>query len=479
MSFVGLLSLIPLLLSVFCLATKSLDALKRLSLAFVALYAVGLAVLTVTAYQSGFALADTAWFHADAMAVWFVVTNGIVYLAALLSIADGMNHLEDMHLTPKTARALVGLSSLFIIASNAVVCASDLGVLWVAIEATTIITAPMILLTGTRKSIEAAWKYIILCGVGLAFAMLGTLIVHVAASNANGSLSISWLQTNASTLKQTLLDTGFVFMILGYGTKAGLFPVHNWLPDAHSEAPAPASAILSGALLNLAMLAIWRVSGVVASTPSGRLLISILAPMGAITVIAAAVFLIRQQNLKRMWAYSSIENMGLLAVAAALQLAPIFALHALTHSLSKAAAFLLSGNVVRGFGTVNLNKLSGMMRRSPHLGFALLAAGVAAMGAPPFASFSSEWLLVSKVVGSGSAGFAIALVAGLAVAFVAVVTHLGRAVFGEKPEKQGEMKVCGSIVPSVVLLTLAGLLFVLLSPIVLDGLERVFAGGSR
>jgi len=479
MSYVGLLSLIPLLLSGLCLAIRSTVTLRRLSLGFAGLYTVGLVVFVAAAYQSGFALADTAWFHADAMAVWFMATNGLVYSAALLSIADGMDHLEDMHLTPKTVRALIGFSSLFIIASNAVVCASDLGVLWVAIEATTIITAPMILLTGTRKSIEAAWKYIILCGVGLAFAMLGTVIVHVAASNANGSLGITWLRANASTLKHTLLDTGFVFMILGYGTKAGLFPVHNWLPDAHSEAPAPASAILSGSLLNLAMLAIWRVSWVVAPTPSGRLLISILAPMGAITVVAAAVFLIRQQNLKRMWAYSSIENMGLLAVAAALQLAPIFALHALAHSLSKAAAFLLSGNVVRGFGTVNLNKLNGLLRRSPHLGFALLAAGVAAMGAPPFASFSSEWLLVSKVVGSGYNGFAISLVAGLAVAFVAVVTHLGRAVFGEKPEKQGELKVCGSIVPSVLLLTMAGLLFLLLSPLVLDSLERVFAGGAR
>jgi hydrogenase-4 component F len=270
-----------------------------------------------------------------------------------------------------------------------------------------------------------------------------------------------------------------VFFLLGYGTKAGLFPVHNWLPDAHSEAPAPASALLSGALLNCAMVALWRIGGIVGQSDSRSLLVNLVAPMGAVTVLAAGIMLVRQRDLKRMWAYSSIENMGLLAVAVGLRAAPVFALHALAHSLAKSSAFLLAGNVIRSYGTVSLSKLSGVMRRSPGLGFALLAAGAAVMGAPPFASFVSEWLLLTHAAKGGHWGILAAITVGLAVSFIAVLIHLGRITFGEKSQRSDAPTTTGSLLPAVLLLALSTALFVLVTPTALESLSNALSPGGR
>jgi hydrogenase-4 component F len=386
---------------------------------------------------------------------------------------------EDLHLSAKGARWLFGLGSLFILAANAVVTAADLGALWVAMEATTLVTAPLILLQGVRRSIEAAWKYIILCGVGIAFALLGTVFMLAATGNSVGGLGIAELTAHAPMLKRSLLNASFVFFLLGYGTKAGLFPVHNWLPDAHSEAPAPASALLSGALLNCAMVALWRVSGIVSASHSQNLLTALLVPMGAITVLAAGIMLVRQRNLKRMWAYSSIENMGILAVAVGLQAAPIFALHALAHSLAKSAAFLLSGAVSKEFGTLSLRKISGVMRRTPVLGFALLAAGGAAVGAPPFGSFISEWMLLSATFDGRRWGAAIALVVGLTLGCVAIAIHLGRVVFGKELPKVEGSTPTPSIMPAVLLLGLSVVGFAAVSPGVVVFLSRALQQGAH
>jgi len=470
------LTLVPIVVGVCALALKDLKHLRLIGGIGGVAQLLATVAVAVNVFQNGSSEPILGWFRIDGLGAWFMVTNAIVYGAAMVSAAQLLEKPEDLHLSPKGVRVLFGLSGLFIVAANAVVCSADLGALWVAMEATTLVTAPLILLIGTRKAVEAAWKYFILCGLGLAFALLGTMFILAASgeSGAHGSaLSISWLMTHAKELKPSLLGAGFVFFVLGYGTKAGLFPVHNWLPDAHSQAPAPASALLSGALLNCAMVALWRIASIVELSNSGRLLSNVLAPMGAVTVLAASVMLIRQQTLKRMWAYSSIENMGLLAVAVAFRAAPIFALHALAHSLAKSSAFLLSGNVTRGFGTVTFSRLSGLMRRSPGLGFALIGAGAAVMGAPPFGSFVSEWLLLARAVDGRQVGIAIALVVGLAVSFVAVLIHIGRVVFGAKPERSATQNPPGSIAMPVFLLVFSALTFVAVSPAVLEFLGRV------
>ncbi len=472
------LGLLPLILAVCSLLIRDLRPLRAVG-AF-----VGVAQIVVTLCVSVPVLlgrgqpAFLAWFQLDGMAAWMVGVNALVFGAAMVSAALLLDRPEDMHVSTKGARALFGLAALFIVAANGVVCAADLGAMWVAMEATTLITAPIILLQGTRRSIEAAWKYLILCGVGIAFALLGTVFL-LAAAGEGGSLSIAWLTDHASGLRRSLLDAAFVFFLLGYGTKAGLFPVHNWLPDAHSEAPAPASALLSGALLNCAMVALWRIGGIIWQSDSRSLLVNLVAPMGAVTVLAAGIMLVRQRDLKRMWAYSSIENMGLLAVAVGLRAAPVFALHALAHSLAKSSAFLLAGNVIRSYGTVSLSKLSGVMRRSPGLGFALLAAGAAVMGAPPFASFVSEWLLLKHAADGGHWGILAAITVGLAISFVAVLIHLGRITFGEKSQRSDAQTTTGSVLPAVLLLALSAAVFVLVTPTALESLSNALSSGGR
>jgi hydrogenase-4 component F len=422
-------------------------------------------------------------FEVDGIAAWFISVNALVFAGSMVTAALLLADPKDVHLTDRTGRALLGLSALFVVAGNAVLCSTDLGILWVAMEASTLVTAPMILLSGTRKAIEATWKYLILCGVGIAFALLGTMMLMGSAQkvgNDAGTLSIAWLTTHAVSLNGPLLRASFVFFLLGYGTKAGLFPVHNWLPDAHSEAPAPASALLSGALLNCGMVALWRVGGIVQASPSRFLLFGLMVPMGALSVLAACLMLVQQRNLKRMFAYSSVENMGLLAVAVGLRAAPIFALQALAHSLAKASAFNLSGSVAREFGTVTLNKLTGVLRRSPALGFGLLASGAAVMGAPPFISFSSEWLLLAKAADAGQIVVVVALVVGLAIGFVAVMIHLGRVAYGEKLDAKGKTWSALPLVPAMVLLALAVLVSFVVTPQALAGLDSALrAGGSR
>jgi len=417
----------------------------------------------------------------DGIAAWFILINSLVYAGAMTTAALLFQNPEDVHLTERTGRALFGLSSLFLIAANAVMCAADLGALWVAMEASTLVTAPIILLTGTRQSIEAAWKYLILCGVGIAFALLGTMMLMASAQHIGAeasSLSIAWLRNHAASLNSPLLRASFVFFVLGYGTKAGLFPVHNWLPDAHSEAPAPGSVLLSGALLNCGMVALWRIGGIVEVSNSRFLLPGLLAPMGAVTVLAAGLMLVQQRDLKRMFAYSSVENMGLLAVAVGLRSVPIFALHALAHSLAKSSAFSLSGCVAKEFGTVALSKLSGVMRQSPSLGFALLAAGGAVMGAPPFAAFASEWLLLAKAADGRYVWIVIALVAGLAISFVAVLLHLGRVVFGERSERVTGARSQWPVIPAIVLIVATAIAGLAVTPSVLNALERVLRYGG-
>ncbi len=476
------LGLMPLLIAVGALLLRNLRSLR-----FVA-SAAGIGQVLITLWIAIPILRDRHpvsfqnWFQLDGMAAWILCVNALVFGAAMASAGILLAEPSDLHLTLRGARAFFGLGAIFIVAANMVVCAADLGAMWVAMEGTTLATAPLIMLTGSRRSVEAAWKYLILCGVGIAFALLGTVILLAAAGETSGTvgnLNIAWLTAHVGGMKRSLVATSSVLFVLGYGTKAGLFPVHNWLPDAHSEAPAPASALLSGALLNCAMVALWRIGGIIEASTIHGFLVRIVAPMGAVTVLAASLMLIKQRELKRMWAYSSIENMGILAVCVGLRAAPVFALHALAHSLAKSSAFLLAGNVIRGYGSSMFDKVSGLLRRSPGLGLAIVGAGAAVMGAPPFASFVSEWLIVAKSADERHWWIASSIVLGLAISVVAVLIHLGQVVFGDERAQHSDHRSPGLFAPSVVLIAVSGSMFFAVTPAVLEALGRALEGGPR
>jgi hydrogenase-4 component F len=324
-------------------------------------------------------------------------------------------------------------SVLFFVAMMAVYVCDNLGFLWISIEATTLLSAGLVYFGRDKHAIEATWKYLIVCSVGIAFALLGTVLIFASSEYgavAAGSLNISELIAIAPKLQPTLLKLGFIFSLIGYGTKAGMFPLHSWLPDAHSEAPAPASAILSGALLNCALFAIWRILQIDSGLSGKHFCSEVTFWAGTVTVVAASLFLVRQHGLKRLWAYSSVENVGLMLVGIGLGSGTLFLLQAINHSIAKVALFLLSGSVIQLTGTKELHQMRGILKTSPLLGALLALAALAVAGVPPFGSFISEWLLIVYSAEPHHWIGAILLILALSLAFIAICSHVGRILLG-------------------------------------------------
>lgn len=344
-------------------------------------------------------------------------------------------------------------SLLFVLAMNFVFMADNLGLLWVSIEATTIFSAGLVYFSRDKHALEATWKYLMVCSVGIAFALLGTILIFASSQHGaidGGSLNVRMLIGCAGRLEPKLLELGYIFCLLGYGTKAGIFPLHTWLPDAHSEAPAPASAMLSGALLNCALFAIWRVTELVKLTEHHAICESIPIFWGALTALAAGLFLVHQYGIKRLWAYSSIENVGIMLVAIGLGSPMLFFLQALNHSIAKVALFLLSGNIIQYFGTKDLSQIRGLLKVSPTCGILLAVCAAAVTGMPPFGAFIAEWLILAKSA-DAMQGISVAiLLIALAISFVAVSIHVSRILWGSaKPELTQSRSISRYLIPSI------------------------------
>ncbi|MHB0913907.1 MAG: proton-conducting transporter transmembrane domain-containing protein [Armatimonadota bacterium] len=410
---------------------------------------------------------------ADGVGAAFLVLTTVVSAAAMLQAAL-LLPAERRGMPDRQFCLFYTLSGLFIAAMYGVLLARNLGYMWIAMEATTLMSAPLVFFHRSRLSLEATWKYLLLCSVGIAFALFGTMLIFASSQGAgSGTLALGELLARGRHLDPRLLRLGFIFCLLGYGTKAGLFPLHNWLPDAHSEAPAPASAMLSGALLNCALVAIWRITGVVAAAGLFALVQRILVPMAAITVLAAGVMLVRQHDLKRMWAYSSVEHVGLLALAIGIGSGPVFVLHAVNHSLVKVALFLLAGNILYLYDTKSLGKLGGLLRVAPLWGVLLAAGSFAIAGSPPFGTFLSEWLLLRDTFACGQFLAGGAVIAGLTITFIAIAGHVGRVLFGNGHPARSYIGLRSwSLVPAVLLLA-ALTTGLVLAPSVMPALSRL------
>ncbi len=314
---------------------------------------------------------------------------------------------------------------------------NNVGVMWVAMEGATLSTVLLVSLYRTPASLEAAWKYFILCSVGLAQALFGTILLYFAAEKVLGPGVTSLLWTHLyevrGALEPTVLSLAFVFLLLGYGTKVGLVPLHNWLPDAHAEGPTPISAVLSGLLLNVALYAVVRskvlVDGALAHHFSGGLMMG----FGLLSVVVAAFFLSRQRDIKRMFAYSSIEHMGIMTFAFGMGGAvAAFAglLHMTVHSLTKSAIFFTAGHASQATGTQNMDDIRGLIQVSPAIGWGLVLGSVAILGMPPFGVFTSEFMVLTTAMHEHSWATPFLLVA-LGVAFAAIFGKVQPMVFGE------------------------------------------------
>jgi len=325
---------------------------------------------------------------------------------------------------------LFTFTMLFAVSTN------NVGFMWIAIEATTITSAVLIPLHLSKASVEASWKYILLSSVGIALAFAGTVLAYVdfVAIVGRHDEALNWpvLVAAAPLLDPEVMRLAFVFVLVGYGTKAGLAPMHTWLPDAHAEAPAPLSAMMSGVLLAVALYAVIRWAAVANATVGAAFTERFFLGLGLLSLGMAAFSLVRQHNYKRLLAYSSIEHTGLVCVGLGLGPLGTFAamLHLLNHTLAKSMLFFLSGRVLQRYRTTQIGKVAGLLQTMPATG-GLFAAGLLALaGLPPFGIFISEFALLRAGFAAGrfwTMGLVLVL---LTVAFVGVIAHLNRMLYG-------------------------------------------------
>jgi hydrogenase-4 component F len=294
---------------------------------------------------------------------------------------------------------------LFLAAMSMVTIADHIIMLWVAVEATTLMSAPLIFVHHSKEALEATWKYVLICSVGIALALLGCffIIFSMTMGQVEAPITFSALHDVAARLNPAWLKAGFIFILIGYGTKMGLAPMHTWLPDAHSEAPGPASALLSGALLNCAFLGVYRCHQLMYAAGLGPFSSNVLIAFGLASMLVAAVFILNQSDYKRMLAYSSIENMGIIAFGTGIGGIAVFGamLHMIHHSLIKSSLFLTAGNIFLGYGTKIINKTGAMMRLFPKTAATFIAGFAGISGFPPFGLFISELLIIFGAVKAG------------------------------------------------------------------------------
>jgi len=374
----------------------------------------------------------------DDLNIVFVVLNTFVTFTTSIFSASYIGHeLETGRLTPGYLRFYHSMFQFMMFGMNLALVANNIGMMWVAIELATLTTILMVGIYRTHEALEAAWKYFILGSVGIGLALFGTILVYVAAEPHIGAglNAMAWteLLKNAGSLDPALLNLAFVFLLLGYGTKVGLVPLHAWLPDAHAEGPTPISAVLSGLLLNVALYAVLRFKMLLAANAHTFAPGPLMITMGLVSVIFASLMLYRRRDIKRLFAYSSIEHMGIIAFAFGVG-GPLanFAglLHMTMHSLTKSAIFFSVGHVAQVKGTQKIADIRGLSVSHPALAWALVIGVTAIAGLPPSGIFMSEFLVVSSTFARAPL-LAVPLVVGLLLGIGALFLKLGGVVFGE------------------------------------------------
>ncbi len=444
-----LLPLTGAALGMLCPSVRAVMALVRAGVLLTAAAAAG----CIWAVHAGPAV-ETAWewLRLDALSAYHLGVMMLVFtLSSLYLPGYFAAETASGHFTVAQARRFGALWFGALAAMGVVLLSNNIGIMWVGIEATTLVTAFLICIHRTPASLEAMWKYLIICSVGVAFAFMGTLLAGAAAEHLHleGAQMLLWsrLRENAAGLDPALMKVAFLFLLVGYGTKAGLAPMHSWLPDAHSQAPGPVSALFSGFMLNASLYCIMRylplVDAATAHTGWGPRLVLLL---GLVSIGVAAVFILFQTDLKRLLAYSSVEHMGIIAVGLGLGgpgiLAALF--HTLNHALCKPMAFFAAGRLGQMYGTHDTARLSGCLRGAPVWGRALFGSLLAVIGVAPFAVFMSEFMILRAAARNGAWWTLGIFLAGLAVVFIGVLRQAVNMAWGEpvavpKEERAGTM----------------------------------------
>jgi len=373
----------------------------------------------------------------DLNGTFIVLTTFVGFTTSIFSASYIGHELDTGRLTPPFVRFYHAMYQVLMFAMNLALIANNIGLMWVAVELATLTTVLMVGIYRSHEALEAAWKYFILGSVGIALALFGTILVYMAARPVVGegldAMVWSVLVKRAGAFDPALLNVAFVFLLLGYGTKVGLAPLHAWLPDAHAEGPTPISAVLSGLLLNVALYALLRFKMLLAVNPGALAPGPLMVTLGLISLVFASFMLYRRRDIKRLFAYSSIEHMGIITFAfgmggALANFAGLF--HMTMHSLTKSAIFFAVGHVAQVKGTQRIADMGGLTETHPVLGWGLVLGVVAIAGLPPLGIFMSEFLVVSSTFARAPA-LAIILVFGMLVGLAGLFLRLNSIAFGE------------------------------------------------
>src|SRR3989441_10199410 len=406
--------LAPSVVALLCLFARPRGLVESLNIAgFVSVLVLGVQLFQTVLTNDGKVV--TAWdefLRADALSAWMVLLIAVVSLAtSLYAVRYFRRDLADATVTERRFREFYVLTPLFTTGMLLVVLANNLGVMWIAVEATALSSVLLVALYNRKTSLEAAWKYVMLGGLGLVLALFGTIFIYAAAIGKTGgemlpSFNWSRLLAMAPQLDRHLMTLAFIFVLVGYGTKAGLAPMHTWLPDAHSEAPSPTSAMLSGVSLKIALYALLRfhilTTACLGDAPFSR---HLLLGFGLFSMVLAAPFILVQRNLKRMLAYSSLEHVGLICAGIGMNTpVTIFGalLHMGYHALTKPVLFFAAGNIQQTYHTLEFRLIGpGVIKMLPVTVLLMGLAAVAAMGLPPFGLFFSELTVLSGGIAGG------------------------------------------------------------------------------
>lgn len=399
---------------------------------------------------------------------------------------DRKDFQQGLHFSNAPEATFTACLLLFLASAALVAITRHFGLLWVGIETTTIVSAPLISFHRHRRSLEAAWKYLLICSVGIALALAGNLLLDVAMrtqEHPEAGMTVSSLLKRAAQAHPGWLKASFIFLLIGYGTKMGVAPMHTWLPDAHSEAPSLVSALLSGALLNCAFLGIFRAYGVALAAGLGDFAATLLIAFGFLSMLVAALFIVGQGDFKRMLAYSSVEHMGILLIALGVGLGATWGgmLHMAGHSLIKAALFLLAGNILAAYHTKSSHDVTGMARVLPVTGPLWLAGMIAITGSPPFALFLSEFSVLQGALQRGLFWPGVLYLLLLGIIFVGMITPVLRMYKGKPPPGMVPVAKESPLLaaPSACLLFLALLLGLIMPDWFAGALDKAAALGHR
>jgi hydrogenase-4 component F len=413
----------------------------------------------------------------DLNKVFIVLTTFVGFTTSAFSASYIQHEIEIGRLTPRFVRFYHAMYQVLMFAMNLALTANNIGLMWVAIELATLTTVLMVGIYRTHEALEAAWKYFILGSVGIGLALFGTILVYMAAQPVigGGVDAMVWtvLMTRAAHFDPALLNVAFVFLLLGYGTKVGLAPLHAWLPDAHAEGPTPISAVLSGLLLNVALYALLRFKMLLALSPEAIAPGPLMVTMGLISCLFAAFMLYRRRDIKRMFAYSSIEHMGIIVFAFGMG-GPLanFAglLHMTMHSLTKSAIFFAVGHVSQVKGTQKIADMGGLTVTHPVLGWGLVLGVVAIAGLPPLGIFMSEFLVVTSTF-ARAPWLAVLLALGILVALGGLFLRLNTIAFGEPRGPAAPARA--SYVPMFAHLAIVFMAGIYMPPALVTGFQNV------